>query len=418
MFKYSKYNIVYSLSENQYLIANSLYETKCKIITHISPDQWEKNINNLETRVLSLLLDKNIIVPIDKDEELLNQYYCYKKLYNNNNLKVQIILGHQCNFDCSYCWQEHTSDCNLSEDAIMKFPKFLDSQLQMRKMVNIDWIGGEPLLYKKTIDKLSEQCILIAEKHHCNYSAAMTTNGFLLDDNMQKNMIYHNKVNCFMITLDGIEETHNLFRPQKGGKGSFSVVKENICNLLVNKPRYVSVIVRINISPELIGYEKEIADVFKGLPKLRNVIFLAVPTVDPEKNEIKISFDEYFDFCIKMKGYGVLIRPVYSLKFMSGVCSSAYDNFYSYNRNGIIKKCVQGDIELPIDEFYQNQKRYTNISLWMKPQKLLECAECKLLPMCQGLVCPVRKENCHLKMVLEARYGQLLDEDNILKLQI
>lgn len=418
MFKYSKYNYVYTLSEGDFLVVNSLYGTKCKIRTNITPDKWELNLYKLESPTLSLLLENKLVVPIDLDEDLLNQYNCHKKIYSEDTLRMQIVLGHQCNFNCSYCWQNHTNDYDLSSDAQIKLPRFLSAQLRKRKGLSVDWIGGEPLLYSKVINELSEQCILIAEKHHCKYSAAMTTNGFLLDDTMQKIMIHRNKIHCFMITLDGTEETHNLLRTQKGGKDSFRIIMENICNLLVHKPSYVSIIIRINVSPELIGQEEKIAETFRKLPNMRNLIYMAIPTVDFKKDEVKISFDDYIDFCIKMRKYGISIQPVYKTKFMAGVCSSAYDSFFSYTENGSIKKCVQGDVELPINEFYNSQKINAETSKWMEPQKLIECLECKLLPMCQGLVCPARKEYCHLKMVMDPRYGQLLDEENIATIQI
>lgn len=418
MFKYSKFNYTYTLSEGKYLVVNSLYGTKCKIQTNITPDKWDLSLHRLESPILSELMKKNLIVPVDLDEDLYNQYNCNKKIYSNDTLNMQIVLGHQCNFECSYCWQKHTCDHDLTKDAQTKLPQFLSAQLRKRKSLSVDWIGGEPLLYTKVINELSEQCILMAEKHHCKYSAAMTTNGFLLDDTMQKIMIHRNKVHCFMITLDGTEETHDLLRTQKGSKGSFKTIMENVCNLLIHKPKYVSVVIRINVSAELIGHEDKIAETLRKLPSMRNLIYKAIPTVDSIKDEIKISFDDYISFCIKMRQYGIPVQPVYNMKFMAGVCSSAYDSFYSYTENGIIKKCVQGNVNVPINEFYDGKKMNIETCKWMEPQKLDECLECKLLPMCQGLVCPARKEYCHLKMVMHSRYGHLLDEENIVTIQI
>ena len=47
--------------------------------------------------------------------------------------------------------------------------------------MRVEWFGGEPLLCMDVIENLSKHFIDICRKAHKGYTAAITTNGYLLD---------------------------------------------------------------------------------------------------------------------------------------------------------------------------------------------------------------------------------------------
>jgi len=57
------------------------------------------------------------------------------------------------------------------------------------KYLSIMWYGGEPLLHKNVIYDLSEKFTSFCIKNSIAYSAAIVTNGFLLDSETAKKII-------------------------------------------------------------------------------------------------------------------------------------------------------------------------------------------------------------------------------------
>lgn len=74
------------------------------------------------------------------------------------------------------------------------------------------------------------------EKHGAQFSNSMTTNGFLLtEDIIQKCMEI--RLNELQVTLDGDKEAHNKIRNQKG-ELSFDKILQNCIALTDAKSRY------------------------------------------------------------------------------------------------------------------------------------------------------------------------------------
>ena len=99
------------------------------------------------------------------------------------------------------------------------------------KSLHVSWFGGEPLLGLKTIKNLSKKFISICFQNGLDYSASITTNGYLLNERIIHQLILDYRVNNFQITIDGDEESHNFQRVLRNGKGSYSKILENIKGL-------------------------------------------------------------------------------------------------------------------------------------------------------------------------------------------
>lgn len=129
--------------------------------------------------------EKDVSVPFSKDSPM-------KKSRRIKVLKIQ--LGLSCNYSCSYCSQrfvERADETNKKDvDGFMK--KLEHLEFDEKEGLRIEFWGGEPLVYIKTIlplfDKLQEKF----ESWETKPKYSMITNGSLLTDDTC-NWLYDNK---------------------------------------------------------------------------------------------------------------------------------------------------------------------------------------------------------------------------------
>ena len=91
--------------------------------------------------------------------------------------------------------------------------------------------------------------ISICFQNGLDYSASITTNGYLLNERIIHQLILDYRVNNFQITIDGDEESHNFQRVLRNGKGSYSKILENIKGLQNSNLNFYCNL-RFNISKE------------------------------------------------------------------------------------------------------------------------------------------------------------------------
>jgi radical SAM protein with 4Fe4S-binding SPASM domain len=122
----------------------------------------------------------------------------FVKLYPNR--MIGLSLTNACNLNCSMCWQQNRKEKHfLKLDAIKKI---VDSvALSGRPPVYL-W-GGEPLMHPQVWDIIN----YLKSKF---FFTIMNTNGFLLKDNIRN--IMDSKVDMLIVSIDGLEETHNTVR--------------------------------------------------------------------------------------------------------------------------------------------------------------------------------------------------------------
>lgn len=104
--------------------------------------------------------------------------------------KINLFLGHKCNFNCSYCLQSFNDDDYLHQDDIdiEKLVNQLTIEVKERTINKIAYWGGEPLLYFKTIKKIQDMFI---SKGVYFKQKRILTNGSLFTDEI---VDYFNKM--------------------------------------------------------------------------------------------------------------------------------------------------------------------------------------------------------------------------------
>lgn len=119
------------------------------------------------------ILDANKI-PVGKESTLLAKAPSFEKADAPRTIKV--LLGHGCNYSCSYCLQKDIGNPSERPKNIMtkELIKKMRQHLDLSKVTRIELWGGEPLLYWPDIVEI------ITALDHEDITWYMPTNGTVL----------------------------------------------------------------------------------------------------------------------------------------------------------------------------------------------------------------------------------------------
>lgn len=159
---------------------------------------------------------------------------------NIKQLEVILKLTSRCNINCTYCYYFYGADQNwqtrrkkLSDDTLQEVIRFLKDAINQYHLtsVQIDFHGGEPLLYGK--QKFEELCQ--AFQNHLgaitNLRLAIQTNAMLIDSDWVQ---LFEKFNVSVaISLDGPEQVNDKFRVDHKGRGTYQRVLQGLRRLQV-----------------------------------------------------------------------------------------------------------------------------------------------------------------------------------------
>jgi len=135
----------------------------------------------------------------------------------------------KCNFRCTYCYEDFEIG-KMSKKLQVAIERLLDNRVNGLKRLSFSWFGGEPLLAKDVVLRLSEYAHKLCTDHGVHFHGGLTTNAYLLDKNLAKDLIKWNQ-NFYQITLDGLGEAHDQLRRRADGKGTFDVIWQNLLGL-------------------------------------------------------------------------------------------------------------------------------------------------------------------------------------------
>lgn len=150
-----------------------------------------------------------------------------------------ILCTQECNLRCTYCFEESMhSGCMPTIDEIKKnfedflengFEKFVKELIEINdelgRETDITFHGGEPMLIG--VDLLRKAFEIVKKFEHTTIS--MQSNGTLITDEMV-DLLKEYEVRVG-ISIDGPKEMHDVYRLNKGKKGSFDLVFSNIRKL-------------------------------------------------------------------------------------------------------------------------------------------------------------------------------------------
>ncbi|MBU5313074.1 radical SAM protein [Tissierella carlieri] len=391
------------IKEDIYLIHNTLYNSVIKIygdeekafLDSISKrNSFEYNPN---VELQKALKDMRMIIEDDIIESrIVNYNYINAK---KNYFHVIMMITRQCNFRCTYCYEDHTSQ-TMSQDVYKRTISFI-KQMVLEKGYNeviISFFGGEPTLESRSVLKFLDE-LKNELPEDIIIKSNMTTNGYLLNFEMFKSFIERGITN-YQITVDGTRENHNKTRFLEGGLGTWDKIINNL-KVMKNSEHSFMVTIRTNFTPksletaeEFYKYiSKEFGNDSRFYIHYENVRNLGGDRVNQlELIDTQNDVDKYL--------FGILNK--YKLKNNSNVeifttlfsmcCYAASFNSFFVDYDGTLRKCSV-IIDEPSNEVGRLEDNdfeldEVKISNWTSYNLERECFNCNIFPICYGKMCP------------------------------
>jgi len=216
---------------------------------HFMYTAFENNLKQIEFNDLSnedfqyLIDNKFLVLSNNEIMEAINEDYLEE--ISMEHLKLILLpVGQSCNFSCVYCYEDHSNSVKMGKtqkDILINFVKN-----QNLKTVTIEYFGGEPLLNKQFIFELNSELIKLSLENSFKLYSSITTNAYTLDiDTFSK--LLKNNVFSYQITIDGLPEDHNNFRPLKNSDTTFNKIFNNLIKIssLPNEMIF-EIVIRVN----------------------------------------------------------------------------------------------------------------------------------------------------------------------------
>mgnify|MGYP001266359589 CR=1 FL=1 len=391
--KWSQFNFIFKSEKYGPLLYNSysnifisLTEEDHEIIIKSIKDNDMSNFNKRPNLAINFLRSKVLIEDhVDQIKELRLRQEITK--FSNLPLSLTIAPTTECNFECTYCYEESRLPIYMedkTEDALIDFIKSYGKI----PYLYITWYGGEPLMAFDRIESITKR--ILDEK--IPLYASIVTNGYLLDKNIISKL-KQNRIRKIQITVDGLEKQHNTTRPLIGGGDTFNKILQNIDTLLKDWDGKLSI--RVNISK---NNDKDYHKIYKFLHDNYKDYdnFHVYPGIVQNVNACSsvgscaFDRDHMSNFLIdqyqKHKIKDVQLFPTYN----SGVCIANNLRGYVLGPEGNLFKCWNdiGRKEMIVGNIFKrtgwNNTLLAEYMCGLSPFEDDDCKKCKLLPICMG----------------------------------
>ncbi len=321
----------------------------------------------------------------------------------SNEVKALCIhICHDCNLRCRYCFADegayHSERELMSEQTAKKAVDFLLKNSGSRKVLEVDFFGGEPLMCLQTIKNVVAYAREEGAKLGKKFLFTTTTNALLLDDDAID--FFNREMENVVLSLDGRKEVHDAIRKTKNGKGSFDLVIENV-KKFVRSRGDKSYYVRGTFTAKNLDFSKDVIflaengfDSISMEPVVTDIDDLAI-----KDEHIPAVLDEYENLCEKYldkfkNGEGFNFFH-FNVDLEGGVClqkkvsaCGAGNEYFSVVPNGDIYPCHQfaGDKDFLMGNVYDGvldgkiREKFAASCLFTRE----ECGDCFAKFICSG----------------------------------
>jgi uncharacterized protein len=221
---------------------------------------------------LKSLLDMGFLHYGDEQDQIISKFETIKN--QNQILYLTLVPTLSCNFSCDYCFQAEYRDTQFmsaeTQIAALNFVKGLISE--GRRKVICTWFGGEPLLAKEIMLKMSVQIREIVQDSEANLiSMDVITNGILLNGRVAKELADVG-IESAQVSIDALTFYGSSKRGVIDKFGNPSIILRNI----KEAREFLKIRIRINVSKHNASEVKEITAVldengFKGSYHLAHI---------------------------------------------------------------------------------------------------------------------------------------------------
>ncbi len=321
----------------------------------------------------------------------------------SNEVKALCIhICHDCNLRCRYCFADegayHSERELMSEQTAKKAVDFLLKNSGNRKVLEVDFFGGEPLMCLQTIKNVVAYAREEGAKLGKKFLFTTTTNALLLDDDAID--FFNREMENVVLSLDGRKEVHDAIRKTKNGKGSFDLVIENV-KKFVRSRGDKSYYVRGTFTAKNLDFSKDVIflaengfDSISMEPVVTDIDDLAIKDehIPAVLDEYENLCEEYLDKYKNGEGFNFFH---FNVDLEGGVClqkkvsaCGAGNEYFSVVPNGDIYPCHQfaGDKDFLMGNVYDGvldgkiREKFAASCLFTRE----ECGDCFAKFICSG----------------------------------
>lgn len=406
--KPSRFNVQTTTTEGWLLLWNSYtgsmnafkpsqHQKVLDLITH-------KGVTAPRSGIAGYLADRGYLVPQSTDELRRVQYDFGQQNHRNDRLELILLASEDCNFRCEYCYEDFKRG-TMRPEVREGVKRLVESRADVLRTLNVSWFGGEPLYGMEAIDDLGPFFAEIAEREGIDYFSHMTTNGYLLTEEVVDRLLAY-RITDFQVTLDGLAEDHDRLRPGRDGSGTFERIFNNL-SAMSRRTDEFSVVIRVNFGQDNVAgletFLSQLEHVFSGDSRF-TVSFHAVGKWGGanDANLAVCGADESQQVRMKMKAAARALGLHVTSGWRPGagvgteVCYAARPYNFIVGASGDLMKCTidldkqdhnivgrllqDGTLDLDRDK----------MALWTEPafERDSGCQSCHMLPACQGIHCP------------------------------
>jgi uncharacterized protein len=347
-----------------------------------------EELKNENETVYEAMLNNGFIIDDERNELAELRVGNKAAVFGDKTYHLTVLPTLDCNLKCWYCFEKHVPDSKMEQGMIDRIIKNIELRFENEEINNVqlDWFGGEPLLYfDENVYPLAMRLKNILEERKKRFSTFFVTNIVAVTDEMIPKLKEINP--SFQITLDGDKQKHDKIRCRKKDKtGTY----EHIINMIHKLTEEIDtfIIIRIN-------YDNQ------TLEHIENII---EDLIDIDRQKVKIHLERVWQTRAKDSEFSSTINNTINLLLANDFrvsylnfnrkaysCMAEKLNRAAISYDGKVYRCTGRNFTDELSEGILNEDGEI---IWdfNKVVKRLEkptfenpmCLPCKMLPICMG----------------------------------
>jgi len=386
MFHSKKFGwLLYNALSNTFAEIDEKARTELKEIKE-KPNNYDFSANPglfIQLRQTKVLVEEN------EEQDLINLRRLKQNFVNYDVSPAHLTIAptRECNFACTYCYQEFRKPIRMddrTEDAIIRFIK----RFEKPEFLSISWYGGEPLLEFDRLVSLTGK----VKELGIPFYAEMTTNGYLLNQEIIGELD-NLKIKSLQISIDGPEEAHNKRRILASGGGTYRKIVDNLMTLTAGWNGKCNIRVNVDKS-NMDGYVQVYRNLSEKLSGKRVTIYPGIVSDSPIGNPdagCQFNREDEAGFYIDLyRKHGIEARRVFYPDSKRFGCIATRRNSFVIGPLGEIYNCWH---DMGVDDMavgsVHNEKNWNAdlLAKYMIGAGMFEdrqCMKCFFLPVCGG----------------------------------
>ncbi len=313
-----------------------------------------------------------------------------------------VHICHDCNMRCRYCFADEGAYHSVRERMSLETAKaavdFLIQNSGKRKVLEMDFFGGEPLMNLEVIKQTVAYAKAEGEKVGKKFLFTTTTNALLLDDKTIE--FFNEEMENVVLSLDGRKEVHDAIRKSVNGKGTYDLIIDKIkrfISLRGDKSYYVRgtfTAKNLDFSKDVLFIAEQGVDSISMEPVVTDIEDLQIkpehlPTIEKEYEALCEGYLEkdrkgegfnFFHFNIDLEGGPCLSKRV-------SACGAG-NEYFSVTPNGDLYPCHQfaGDSKFRMGSVFEGITREDTRELFASSCLFTrkKCEDCFAKFICSG----------------------------------